>query len=402
MPIRSITIDVIPPEGLRAPILASIARYRAACRQLYATLLLAQQAGATIEEREGAVRVTPGSDRAKLALAAAMGTARIERGERIRGEGQGYQVRIGSSFGYEMRELFLQELYPAAKSFVWDSARRDISTAWTAKDPEFPQASRGWLSLQGKRGPAQFTRRAIGIPVNTGRPKLSERTLSLKWDSEIGQVEFSVCFKQNRKPGQRNKSNPLGYWVWKNLRDKTEGSKLGTVFLTEREGRLFVLLSYECPEEENTAKGTGTCHVRWGDGEEFLKIIGPDDLETVSSAHAVAMFARNAAQKAAIEARKDACGSPSRPWGDRQGWKWNQERLSANTRQRAEQQKHLFHRWSARIVDRAVAWRCGTIQVEPRPETIGGHTWDRTLFANCLRYKAQAKQLELILETPTE
>jgi hypothetical protein len=164
---RSLRLDLAVDGDQRyQPILDSIRRYRAACRQLFAVLGLAQAATARIEEAQSSLRLQPASDAAKLALAAALGAARIDKGERVRGEGQSYQVQVGSGLGYELRDYFQQSLYPDALSFVWDSARRQVISHWTAGDAEFPQASRGWLVLQGGRGLAEFRR--VGIEFSPG------------------------------------------------------------------------------------------------------------------------------------------------------------------------------------------------------------------------------------------
>src|SRR5712692_5746428 len=100
--VRSMTFDVFVPDEQRQPVLNSIRKYRAVCRQCYAALLLAQTAGAELhEDTDRGPRLNPDGDRSKLVLAAALGSARIERGERVRGEGQQYAVRSGSGLADE-------------------------------------------------------------------------------------------------------------------------------------------------------------------------------------------------------------------------------------------------------------------------------------------------------------
>src|ERR1700736_5240428 len=103
---RSMTIGLFPPDGQRQVILTSIRRYRAACRELYGSLLMAQVAGATIAEHEEGIRVTPQNDAAKVALAAVLGSAKIARGEKVKGQGQSYTVHVGSGMAYELRSYF--------------------------------------------------------------------------------------------------------------------------------------------------------------------------------------------------------------------------------------------------------------------------------------------------------
>src|SRR5262245_40933716 len=154
---RSLSVDVVVADELRQPVVNAIRRYRAACRQLYAVLLLSQQAGAEIVETDEVLRVLPKNEAAKAVLASALGKG-------------------GKALGYELRDWFRQELYPQSLSFVWDSARRDVAAVWTAADPEHPRATRGYLALQGARGIAQFARRGLGFPLATARPKLAGHT----------------------------------------------------------------------------------------------------------------------------------------------------------------------------------------------------------------------------------
>ncbi len=215
---RSLTLDVFcADEDQYRPVRDSIARYRAGCRQMFAVLGLAQAAGAKLKEHAEGVRVTPDGKASKLACAAVLKGARIEKGEKVRGQGQAYQVHIGVGACYEMRQYFLTELYPDALSFVWDSARRQVWTRWTAKDPEFTRAGRGWLVLQGARGLAWFRGVGIELPQATARPSLEKHSLRLSWDKTIGPVELHIgkldpgrssacCACTSPRPGTR--------WRW--------------------------------------------------------------------------------------------------------------------------------------------------------------------------------------------
>src|SRR5262245_28270370 len=127
----------------------SIRQYRAVLRHCFSVLTCAQAAAAEISWQggdAGEIRVRPNNDAARQVLAAATG-------------------KDGAALGYQLREYVLQTLAPTWHSFVWDSLRRDMSTAWTAKDAEFPRAGRGWLILQGARGISRFNNRGIGFPV---------------------------------------------------------------------------------------------------------------------------------------------------------------------------------------------------------------------------------------------
>lgn len=394
---RNLSLDVYLPSEERdqyQQVLGSIRRYRAACRQLYSTLLLGQQAGATItESEENGLRVTPANDRAKLVLAAAMGSAKIEKGEKVKGEGQQYLVNVGAAMAYELRQLFFAELYPNAKSFVWDSARRDVQTAWTAADPEHPRATRGWLTLQGARGPAQFNRRAIGLPVATARPKLSGNTLTLHWDKDIGEVEFRIPRLDSAR-----------YWVWRAVRDGEDGWKLGTLYLGECDGKLKAILSYSKPSRPESLDPTRVLRVQWStERESFLRVVGPDGEQTygsLSAEYAVGRLQQLLATRQNLELRKGACGNPNDTWGHRKGWKRIQEILSNNTGMRERLASDLNHAWTRYIVERAVAWRCGMVEVESLPADLFGQPWGWFQWKERLRYKAAERGIAVAYLPP--
>lgn len=367
---RSTTIDVIPPDHQRQAIIAAIRRYRAACRQLFAAVALAQQAGAEIQEHGEGVRVKPSNEKAKQLLTLAMD-------------------KEGKAFAYELRTWFLEALYPDCLSFVWDSARRDVATRWSAKDPEFTRAGRGWLVLQGARRLAEFNRLGIGMPRATARPQLDGHTLTLKWDHALGAVTFAVP----RLDGGR-------YHVWKALRDGKEGWSLGTIYLTERDGKLFVTLSHARPAVAAEVDPERSCVVTFVEQPEtWLTIAGPDGATThdaVSAVEAIAWLARMRARREELERRKAACGNPRRPWGHRRGWLAAQDVLSRLTLLRTRGVGDRSHAWTRRIVSRAVAWRCGNVVMGETGDLLFGHPWNWSQFRVFLRYKCAERGMSLL------
>ena len=360
---RSLSIDLFAPDEQRQAILNSIRRYRACCRDVYATLLLSQAAGAAIEEVDEQLRVTPNGERAKLILAAAM-----DKG--------------GKALAYECRDLVLKHLWPTAFSFVWDSIRRDVVTVWTSKDPEFNRASRGWLALQGARNVAQFNWRGIGCPLATAKPVLIGHALILKWDHDIGLVTFSLP----RLDGGR-------YHVWRALRDGTDDMKLGTLFLNERDGRIFATISYSRPANLQNVEVDRVCKVTFGDEPaSFIRLVGPDGEQTtdsISGMEADAWLRQLSVRKAALELRRAACGNPKRPWGHKKAWNGVQDVLSRCTLNRARGVSERNHAWTRRIVSRAVAWRCGTLEIAEYPDDMFAKSWPWTEFGTFLAYKAK-------------
>lgn len=370
--IRSTVFSVFCDDALRQPILNSIRRYRMACRQMYGVLLASQAAGAEITEKDDSLSLKPDGKRSKAILEAVMN-------------------KTGKMFVYEMRPWFLEELYPNAFSFVWDSARADVATVWKAKDPEFVTASKGWLGLQGARGIARFNRRGIGFPVATARPVLAEHTLTLKWDKEIGPVTFRLP----RLDGGR-------YYVWKSLRDGAEGWKLGTIYLSEDDGALKVVMTHHRPLRESSVDPERVCELVINhsdlDRKAFLfSLEGRDAQDVISGEEVLPWLRRMKRRREELERRKAACGSPRRPWGFRKGYHDAQKILSNCSLARERGASDRNHAWTRRIVARMVSWRCGTLKMVMPPSLLFGEPWGWAQFVSFLRYKCDQDGIQLIV-----
>ncbi len=383
---RRLTVRVFPDESAMQPIRASIARYRAACRQIFADVLVFQCAGAELQEHGDGVRMKPKNDRAKLLGGLAVGTATIECGERVHGQGQEFKVRVGTQSVYEFRE-HVKLLYPTALSFVGDSIRRRVWDRWTSLDPEFPTATRGYLTLQGAREAGRFGRVGIEFPQATGRPQLGLQSIVLKWDHAIGKVEFSP------------ESMDLGrYWRW----GRVVGGEwpAGTVTLTERDGKLFLGVSYYQPRDVRSLDPLRVLTVRVAEDGTGLALVGPDAEHTYDSvgfAAAAAVLGKLRVQRLYWEECQQSCGAPSKPWGDRPRWKGAQKHLSMVTDRRERFLKDCCHAWSRRIASRAAAWRCGAVVLHP-PTEIVGHSFAAYQFGQCVRYKLEHIGCSLTIE----
>jgi len=373
---RSLSLEIWPPADKKQAVLDGIRRYRMACRKVFSVLGLAQTAGATVTD-DGTLK--PSSDSGKLVAACAIDATVPEVVNGEKGEGNRYTLKIGKGFAYEMRTWFLQELFPTALSFVWDSARRDCTTAWTSRDPEFPTASRGWLAMQGTRGFAQFRRRGIGFPPATARPKLAGHTLALKWDRELGEIIFDL----GKLDGGR-------YVTWKRLRDGLDGYELGTIYLGECDGKIRATITYSFPATAADLDPEAICAATFGEpGESWLTIRCGIAVVTVSSEEATAWLTGLRDRRAAIEMRRRACGSPNKPWGDRPGWKAAQAVVDRVTARRLNGAKHRNHCWARRIVEMAKTNRCGKIRVASFPETLAGHPWQWAELKSFIGYRAE-------------
>jgi hypothetical protein len=282
-----------------------------------------------------------------------------------------------------MRDWFLRHLYPTAMSFIWDACRRDVLAVWSSKDPEYPATSRGWLALQGARGVAMFMRRGIGFPAATARPKLANHTLTLNWDRDIGPVEFVVPKLDS------------GRWLpWKSLVEQAEGWKLGTMYLSERKGKVFVTVSYEQPIAVGNIDPARKLCLHFGDTQDqFIRLMGPDGTSTcdvISAQSTMAYLLRALNRRQKLEKRRGSCGSLRQPWGLRQANLVETEMLKRQTAERSKRTADWNHAWTRRVITRAVNWRCGTLEVDRHPEVLFGQPWDWHAFEKDLEYKAEA------------
>lgn len=387
MTTRSTTFNLIAEARQRQPIIDSIRRYRHACREMYGVLLTSQAAGAHIVDGEK-LSLKPDGNRAAAILACAMDRAEITKVKGARGQGVTYTITgVGANLGYDMRSWFFDELYPEAKSFVWDSARRAVATTWTSGDPEFPKVNQGYLALQGARGTAKFMRRAIAIDHRHG-PILDRRTLMLHWDHTIGPVEFALA-----------KTDGGRWQVWDHIRDGVPGWELGTVYLTERYSKkhgsvISADLSHQRPDRQADVDPARVCRltIDQANPAAFLTLSAPDGDSDVITGHDVeAWLTLQLARKQELELRRASCGNPNAPWGHRKAWLANQDVLSRATHQRERRAAACNHFWSLRLVSRAALWRCGKLEwTQPEPNSLlFGHPWNWTSFAKSLAYKTE-------------
>lgn len=348
---RSIKIDAIPPQELRQQIINSIRQHRFACKQLYSVLTISELVSAKSEINDQGVKIIPDRDHQLLTY--------IKNPERA---------------------VIKNELLPTAMSFVWDSCKGAVETCWKSKDVEFPKATRGYLTLNGARDIAFFNRIGIACPRLTAKPKFEEHSLFLKWDHEIGEVEFKIP----KLDGSR-------YHILRNLKENTDGWQLGTMYLNERDGKIFVTVSYSCPDKTMEIDRSRVLSVSFTDDyEKFIKITGPEGVanyDTISAVEAVAWLDELTAIRKKLELRKSATGNPKKPWGSAKQWKAVQERLSHNTESRENGIRSRNHLWTRRIVTRAQSWNCGTIAIINLPEAMFGRQWQWYQFKTFLEYK---------------
>lgn len=357
---RSVKFDVFTDN--KQVVIESIRLYRAACRKAYSACAIAEMAGAEIiEDAEKGIVIKP-NNTAKEILEKTFGVS-------------------GKAHLYELR-LWLRSLHPEWLSIVPESIHRDIvSPKWRGKDPEFPKATNGYLVLNGARSFGRFEH--IGIPIKNTVPKMSKHSMFIKWDSEIGEVEF----KLGRLDGGRHHS-------WKNVRDKSAGWKLGATYINERDGKIFLTMSYTAPDKEAKADSEKTLTIYFNDESKdmYINCEGSDKLQgdkiSVTGIYDHLIDMQYIADRYAKQ--KESAGNPRRVWGSRKFYKAIQNRITNITKRRELFLKDTNHLWSRRIVDNARRWNCGTIVAVNMPEReMFCQPWNWGQFKFDLEYKAK-------------
>lgn len=293
---------------------------------------------------------------------------------------------------YQIRPWVREELAPTWFSHTWDSARTCAVKSWTAKDPEITNVSRGWLVTQGARQIARFNHIGIELPVMSSRPQLQGHSLILKWDKEIGPVEFRV----GRLEGSR-------FQVWEALRDKREGWILGTIFLNEHEGKIKATITYTKPLKSADVDPSQVLDVEFTDDPaNFITCYTKSNVfkaDKISVEEAVGWLQAVQISSQKQSAERKAVGNPYKRWGSKKLWKGSIQRLKRVTLRRTNGQQTRSHLWTRRIVEHALRARCGVIHVLNMPEkTLFGHPWAWSQFQNFLDYKAAEQGIRLVVD----
>lgn len=368
----SLNLDVfVQDKGLKKRIRNSVRLYRYVASKVFSALAMSWFAGSVVETKgSGDLVVSPRTREGHEILQRAMGNYR-------------------KAMAYPCRKWVLDELAPTWHSFVWDSVRRDVSSRWNAKDPEFTSVTRGWLVLQGARSIARFSHLGIGIPKGKGRRKFEGRTFTVMWDREIGEVTFKLA----RLDAGR-------FFAWRKV---SSGEwEPGTIYLNERDGDLRITITYDRPDEKADLDPDAVMEVFLPDESSCdIRIKTGGDPVILSTEAAAMHLARLRKQMQRREAEKAAAGSPVREWGSRKIFKAVQERLHRITVRRSRLCSDWNHQWSRRIEREATRARCGKVVLKgPSKEggvgkskrrdvtsTVGGESWPWEEFVKDCSYK---------------
>ena len=351
---RSIKLDVFVDKDKYQPILSSIRKYRAVARQMFATTALAEISGGDVDASTGTLH--PSNERSKKFLELAF-------------------EKAGKAHLYEMRDLVRSDLAPEFLSFVWDSLRTTVSQRWIARDPLI-KATRGWLIDQGARSLGYFRGIGIGFPQATSHPEIDGHVIRLKWSHEIGSVEFKI----GKLDGGR-------YVHFKRLRDHLDDYQPGTFYLSERDGHIFVVITYSKPLIPKKLDEKTELHVKFTTDPDKFIIIGSEN-NIISAREVLGWLNEIKNASGAMQARLSACGSPRQPWGNRRAFTAVSERLNNVTQRRLHGEQVHNHLWSRRIIDQAVRDEAGIVRVFDFPEKeIFGHPWNFSQLKQFLEYK---------------
>jgi len=288
-----------------------------------------------------------------------------------------FQGKQGSkSQTYSLREFVLNELAPTWRSFVWDSVHRDVESKMKAPDPEFgKKARRGWLTIQGARNFPKFNKIGIGCPPATAHPFLNNKDVELLWDNGIGPVSFHLC----KLDGGR-------YSIWNRIRDKADGWGVKTVYITEKDNKLYLNISYERPDPITAIDVNKVMIVRVNPGQINNYITASCDEERFYAEKIDITDALNFLDKIDIVQNRYKVQKNSIKWRRTMG-RIVQQKISHQTLKRKNGQTVYNHIWTRRIVNHAIRTRCGIIDFEVPELTMEGRPWGWYQFKTFLDYK---------------
>lgn len=358
----------------------SIKLYRSIGRKIFTGAIMAKMATSEIRYKKDYLEVISKKDTVDQILNLAYGG----------------NFKKGKLYGIKP---LVKELAPTWLGFVDCSIRGDIYSALKRKDPEFVKASRDWLTINGIRGIGWFKRLGIGCPVATARPKLYKNKLKLKWDHEIGEVEFTIP-----------KLDIGRYLVWKAVRDGIY--KLGTIYLNfnDKNGKLKAVISYSIPEEQKIEADPDKrliINFSKDNPEEFINMTYTDgkktkSIDSISVTEPINWAKELKIQQKKLLDRKGSIGSPYKPWGSKRLSKGITKRQNNLTKRTEDGKKYYNHLWSKRVATRAEHHKVKYVILTDTPEgkilqgTKYETQWQIYQFKKFLEYKLQEKGIELL------
>lgn len=357
--IRAFTVEVFPVDsGKRMEVVNAIRHYRAVCRKVFGVLVAVEAAGSDFSEIDGTFRVIPNTVRGKMILENALG-------------------KSGKAHLYETRDWVLRELAPTWRSFVFDCLRRDISSKWRARDPEYPEARRSYLTLNGARKIAEFNHSPLPIlhsETHNAAVNFDGHKVILEWDKKMGAIPFQVAHLE-----------PARWWYWRNL----AGHKwrFGTALLNERDSNLKLTIPYYHPIEDAIPLDARRRFIVkvGGFADHYFTGTGLD----ISILSVLRWLDRLSAQQRDCRRRRTSVS---------RGRTLNFEarlakRLSAA---RENGSRTWNHTWAKMIVSACRAQNAGSLELGTLPPDLHGHPWWWSQFRSILRYKCEAAGIDVL------
>jgi len=367
----SLKIDInLPKEckNKRQAIINSVRFHRMVARKCFGILTTISCAGATIDVDDPANPKIYIKDRSQQELLAK------------------FFGKEGKRSMYAFKP-YIKEIAPTWLSRVSDDLRTTLSKRWIGKDPEI-NASSGFLTLQGVRRPAVFPN--LGISINNSGYTIDpeNRCINIKWDYDIGTINFKI-------PGKLDRSR---YYIWKQLSTGADGWKMGTIYISEKDNKIFLVITYSKPDLPTELDPKKTLEVSFNEDSEefFITMNAPKMFDScmLSASEAVGWLSELRSLQDKYEMRKKATGNVKRPESFKKGYRGIQNRVHKLTIRRANGVQTRNHNWSKRIITTAERFRCGKIIIKDYPiqkDDLFGHPWAWYQLQTYLKYKAKTR-----------
>lgn len=382
---RMLVVDLFVPgeeKKLRDAVFNKIRNdlklYQNACRQICAALYTVEAAGAVVKYNEIKNSVTIKSSKE--------GAQKIF--ENIFEAG-------GKAYGYPMRDWIKSKL-PGWRSDYADFLRLAVISTWRSKDPEFNNASRGWLALNFSRNIGRFNR--FGIPARPVNVDIDGHDVTLEY--RLGDpLKLKFCTMDPSR--------------WHTLKKVATGEwPSGTVYFKLNDKGLPILLIsyYRPPERPADLNPERVLEVATTSESERFFVFSiregrknlVDDMRNyaIGVDAAVHFLDELGARKDAVKSCKEDCGNfreRKKGEGHRKGYQDYNTSLGRLTKTRTNATRTWNHTWAKRVITIAQRWRCGEV-VFFSPGTKAGllaRSWPWSDFTAKLQYRCDERGIKL-------
>ena len=378
-----------------------IRKYRLAIRKACAPLLFAQAATEEWSDEKG---------RAVIGKADAV----TEEMSKLTGDKVCIQRNL---------DRFVKALIPTLKCECFQQVANRIYTAITAKDPDIP-ISRHLLILDGVRKLPWFMNEPIHLkycPTYRSDVIFNGHRVFLRWDKELGYVEFKLIGKKLKQNAKGNSKRGLDASQWYIIKQLQSGAWApgGAKLQLMKDGDFRLICGYqgfELDRPELRAKaGRERIELIPVDKDRIDELSFTEDRERfmvlqLSSGHrasagipvdevkkhewsALGMLAhvdRLSKQQDRSKKRASSCGAFHKA---REAEQTRRDRI---TRARENVVANWAHEWSLQVADRCMSMRCGQLRVFDIPKEVlflRPFPWSKFRFD--LEYKCRERGIEV-------